>query len=64
MERAAMASKGAAVNSQNTSGEIVIPEGTSGEAIVLWGVSGEVIGGVDASSLLAKWFCALSKYRQ
>jgi hypothetical protein len=59
-----MASKGAAVNSQNTSGEIVIPEGTSGEAIVLWGISGEVIGGEDDSSLLSKWFCALSKYCQ
>ncbi len=42
--------------------EAIIPKGTSGEAIVLRGIPGEVIGGVDDSSLLPKWFCALSEY--
>ena len=64
MERTAMVSKDAAITSQSTSGEGIIPERTSEEgivsertfeeAIVLWGIPEEVIGGVDASGSLLK----------
>jgi hypothetical protein len=62
MERGVLVSKAEAIIPKGTSGEAIVLRGIPGETIVLRGMPGEVIGGVDDSSLLPKWFCALSEY--